>query len=199
MLKRFPFRSTSLLAVSLLVGSVGLGLVGCSEDATQQLAPASFHSHPAGAAHDRAYFDAIAILPVRDLGKTLAYYDKVLGFSHGWRWQNGGEFGGASRGYSSLMFRHDPKAAKASAGHHVMFFVTGVDELYQEHRAAGAKIVDPISDREWGFREYAIEDLNGYVLRIAESLPHEHDGQGMHRHGPQGHGPSAHGDWVGPR
>ena len=69
------------------------------------------------------------------------------------------------------MFDRNPDVAAHVRGHLVWFTVTGVDALYQEHQKAGAEIVLELADQPWGFREYRVEDNNGYHLRIAEPLP----------------------------
>jgi uncharacterized glyoxalase superfamily protein PhnB len=132
-------------------------------------------SGPPRAAHegsgDRAFFGAEPILAVSDLGETLAYYENVLGFGNPWRWQGGDDYGGIGRGGAWLMFDRNPDVARHVRGHMVWLHVTGVDSIYAEHKRAGANIVMELANQPWGFREYRVEDINGYHLRIAEPLP----------------------------
>lgn len=144
---------------------VALVAIGCQSES----------SHPARATHessgDRAFFGAAPILAVSDLGETLAYYENVLGFGNPWRWEGGDDYGGIGRGGAWLMFDRNPAVARHVRGHMVWLHVTGVDSIYAEHKRAGANIVMELANQPWGFREYRIEDNNGYHLRIAEPLP----------------------------
>jgi GNAT superfamily N-acetyltransferase len=46
--------------------------------------------------------------------------------------------------------------------------VTGIDVLYERHRANGIPILSPPEDKPWGLREYTVRDPNGYRLRFGE-------------------------------
>lgn len=157
-----------------LVWVVALLAVACSSPNSERNQGPEL---PPGANGDRAFYAAQPILSVNDLGETLRYYEDVLGFTDAWRWEDGDEYGGIGRGGAWIMFNRDPDVAAHVRGHLVWFYVGGVDALYREHKAAGAKIVLELEDQSWGFREYRVEDNNGYHLRIAEPLPHRHDGE----------------------
>ena len=46
--------------------------------------------------------------------------------------------------------------------------VDDVDAVYERARAAGAEIVYPISDEEWGLRRFFVRDPNGAVINVTE-------------------------------
>ena len=46
--------------------------------------------------------------------------------------------------------------------------VDDVDAVYERALAAGAEIVYPIADEEWGLRRFFVRDQNGAVLNITE-------------------------------
>jgi ribosomal protein S18 acetylase RimI-like enzyme len=108
-----------------------------------------------------------AIFATDDVERTLAYYKDVLGFETTWKWDDPPTFGGASLGGVSLMFCLQPELAKSVKGHQHWIKVEDADELYEKHKANDAKIVQEIEDRPWNVREYVVEDINGYCLRIA--------------------------------
>lgn len=108
-----------------------------------------------------------AIFASSDIDATLAYYKDVLGFESSWTWGEPPTFGSARRGGVTIMFNLQPELAANVKGHQHWIQVDDTDEIYKEHSASGAKIVDDIEDKPWGFREYVVEDCNGYHLRFA--------------------------------
>jgi uncharacterized glyoxalase superfamily protein PhnB len=46
--------------------------------------------------------------------------------------------------------------------------VDDVDDLYQRARAAGAEIVYPLTDEEWGLRRFFVRDPNGAVINVTQ-------------------------------
>jgi ribosomal protein S18 acetylase RimI-like enzyme len=107
------------------------------------------------------------IFAAADIEATIEYYKTVLGFDNTWKWDDPPTFGGASLGGVSLMFCLQPELAKNVKGHQHWIKVENADELYEKHKASNAKIVEEIGDRPWNAREYVVEDINGYYLRIA--------------------------------
>jgi ribosomal protein S18 acetylase RimI-like enzyme len=108
-----------------------------------------------------------AIFAASDIEATIAYYKNILGFESSWTWGEPPTFGSTSCGGVSIMFSVNPDLAAKVRGHTHWIKVDDADALYRRHLAAGAKIVQEIENKPWGFREYVVEDLNGYHLRIA--------------------------------
>ena len=46
--------------------------------------------------------------------------------------------------------------------------VDDVDDVYERARAAGAEIVYPMTDEEWGLRRFFVRDPNGAVINVTE-------------------------------
>ncbi len=111
-----------------------------------------------------------AIFAAADIAATVDYYKNVLGFDSSWTWGEPPTFAGVSWGGMNLMFNLQPDLAAKVAGHEHWINADDVDQLYEQHRERGAKIVSPIEDKPWGVREYTVEDPNGYRLRIAGPL-----------------------------
>jgi predicted enzyme related to lactoylglutathione lyase len=106
---------------------------------------------------------------VSDVVRTAKYYSDVLGF------QTNGFFGEppvftiVSRDAVEFFFNQDPAAAsnprvRSQVGYDAYIHMAGVDELAEELRARGARIIEGPEDREYGMRELVIEDCNGLIL-----------------------------------
>jgi len=46
--------------------------------------------------------------------------------------------------------------------------VDDVDEVYDRAVAAGAEIVYPLTDEEWGLRRFFVRDPNGAVINVTQ-------------------------------
>ena len=57
---------------------------------------------------------------------------------------------------------------KAQVHPDVSIEVDDVDDVYERARAAGAEIVYPITDEEWGLRRFFVRDPNGAVINVTE-------------------------------
>ena len=112
-----------------------------------------------------------ATFAASDIEATLAYYKDVLGFESTWTWGDPPVFGTASKGGVTIAFNLQPELAAKNRGHQHGIRVEDADELYELHKSRGANFVSEIEDQSWGMREYVIEDLNGYHLRISGLIP----------------------------
>ncbi len=63
------------------------------------------------------------------------------------------------------MRRLDPEAGVHSS---VSIEVDDVDAVYGRARDAGAEIVYPLTDEEWGFRRFVVRDPSGAVISVAQ-------------------------------
>ena len=57
---------------------------------------------------------------------------------------------------------------KAQVHPDVSIEVDDVDAVYERARAAGAEIIYPITDEEWGLRRFFVRDPNGAVINVTE-------------------------------
>jgi catechol 2,3-dioxygenase-like lactoylglutathione lyase family enzyme len=46
--------------------------------------------------------------------------------------------------------------------------VDNVDDVYERARTAGAEIVYPLTDEEWGLRRFFVRDPNGAVINVTQ-------------------------------
>lgn len=96
-------------------------------------------------------------LPVADVERAQAHYRDALGFQVGWLYP-GKEIGAVSRGETVIFFRRREEPFEPSV-HWV--FAGDIDATYEELRASGSKIVEPLEKKPWGFRQFTVEDLDG--------------------------------------
>ena len=100
-------------------------------------------------------------LPVSDLAAAIDFYVTKLGFRLGFLWGEPAFFAGISLGEVEIFLKEDTPAPNAGA---VIFMVGDADALYGFHLANGVEVVEPIADREYGIRDYAVKDRYGYRL-----------------------------------
>lgn len=108
-----------------------------------------------------------SVLAVADVVESVRFYVETLGFRQHWLWGEPPTFGAIGIGKVELFVCKQPELARRVEGHMQFFHVDGnIDELYAQHRAAGATIIEPIENKPWGVREYTVRDLSGYHLRF---------------------------------
>ena len=105
---------------------------------------------------------------VDDLNRSITYYRDVLGFIFDDPWGGFyaiGRLDGlelhlkeASKNQAERQHRRDNEHLDVSAG------VEGIEALYTQCVAKGAKILKPLTATEWGTRDFYIEDPDGYIL-----------------------------------
>ncbi len=109
-----------------------------------------------------------AELAVSDLPAAIDFYTKKLGFKLAFTW--GGDpptFAGVNLGKVQMFLQ---KGMPSPQGCSVFFLVGDADQLYEFHRANGVEVAAEIADREYGIRDYAVRDLNGYYLSFGHHL-----------------------------
>jgi len=96
-------------------------------------------------------------LPVTDVEAAQQHYRDALGFDIGWL-DPGKEIGAVSRGNVAIFFRKKPPPFEAAI-HWV--FAEDIDATYDELKASGANIVEPLEKKPWGLRQFTVEDIDG--------------------------------------
>jgi catechol 2,3-dioxygenase-like lactoylglutathione lyase family enzyme len=115
------------------------------------------------------------MLAVNDLGDTVAFYVEVLGFSLEGTW---GRAHGPSTwcaldyGPGTLMFtqRVAGEGDRPTMTGSLYFYPSSLDRYYETLIERGAHPLSAPVDREWGMREFAIEDPDGYLLLFGEPI-----------------------------
>lgn len=115
--------------------------------------------------------DVVPMLYTTELKATVAFYTNTLGFecrslNEEWGWAS------VSRDEVRVMFAlpnaHLPFEKPAFTGS-LYFKTDAADELWQRLKDS-ARVCYPIEDFEYGMREFAIYDNNGYVLQFGQEL-----------------------------
>ena len=121
-------------------------------------------------------------LVVRDVAASMAFYRSTLGFQSAITVpdQPPYVFGSVTNGAVEIFF-NDQKAvaedypllgAKPIGGALTLFIeVEGIEEVLAKVQASKAKVVMPLKTQFYGMREFAFEDLEGWIVTIAERIP----------------------------
>lgn len=104
-----------------------------------------------------------------DVEASLAFCEEKLGFARQWTEGKPPTDAAVRRDGAGLIFFLAPEVAERARGITAIIFLSGVEQLYAEHRERGAPIIVPINDND-GLRSYVVELPPGYRLRFAEGL-----------------------------
>ncbi len=115
---------------------------------------------------------------VPDVTEAARYYTETLGFTVLRMTPDDAPiFAIAYLGEAVVMFMHDRFYAGAradldyrGAGLNIRLMVPDVDAVYERVRKAGAEVLNPIGDREYGLRDFIMQDPFGFRLRFASPL-----------------------------
>ncbi len=160
--------ATLRLAVVTLLAVFAVACAGTQE-------PRCISYGPAGA-EPTGIHNAVPIFRSSDLEKSLDYHVNVLGFKRDWYYKTDPNsavmYASVSRGGASVHLSkniHEKVIA--------YFYVSGVDDLHDEWKAARAEIMyDPHAkkkgpvDQPWGVREIYLTDPDGNILKFGELL-----------------------------
>jgi predicted enzyme related to lactoylglutathione lyase len=117
-------------------------------------------TQPAVDSTSRVRFEnSIPILNVRDLAASIAFYERVLGFTLDW---HAGDSAQVSRDRGGVMLI---EGAQGHPGTWVWMGVGDAAALHEEYRAAGATIRMPPTNFAWA-HEFHVFDPDGHVLRL---------------------------------
>jgi PhnB protein len=120
-------------------------------------------------------------LAVQDIAASVRFYTEVLGFETAFALP--GEDGrlvhaSVRRGDSEIMFGQvDPSHPhdQGPLGRGVILYATvgddeDIDAYFQRVQQADAKVVQEPQDQFWGHRDWAIADLDGYVIYVSKVI-----------------------------
>jgi catechol 2,3-dioxygenase-like lactoylglutathione lyase family enzyme len=106
-------------------------------------------------------------LTVEDIPTAVDFYTTKLGFKLGFTWGDPPNFAAVNLDRVQIfLLRGKPGAQKGS----VYFVVGNADDLFEFHRANGVEIAEPLADRPYGLRDYAVRDLHGHELSFGHHV-----------------------------
>lgn len=120
------------------------------------------------------------ILQVADVDASIAFYRDVLGFSVNLTMpDDSGKIVHAELSCNGAALMFGPatglsEVARSLLGAGVTLYITDndgdIDAFYEQVRAAGARIAEPIQDQIWGDRTFTVQDPDGYHLTFAKNV-----------------------------
>ena len=113
---------------------------------------------------------AVPEIPVNSIDKATAYYVKHLGFHMDWGDEAGG-IAGLSKGNCRVFLTNPPfRSMYGNAGSVVIWLNLNskaeVDQLHEQWKASGAKMISGPEDKPWKLHEFTVGDLDGNLLRV---------------------------------
>jgi catechol 2,3-dioxygenase-like lactoylglutathione lyase family enzyme len=117
---------------------------------------------------------AAPYLLVPDVARAGAYYQNVLGFEREYAAGEPPEFAIYSRDGHPIMLRRAPDPGRVvpverqGGTWDVFYWVEGLDALDAELKQRGAAFAYQLTVQQYGMRELAVRDLDGYVLGFGE-------------------------------
>ena len=106
-------------------------------------------------------------LAVPDVAAAVDFYTSRLGFRLGFTSGEPPTMAGVNLGEVQVFLE---QGTPSPQGCEVYFVVGDADALYDFHRGGGVEIAAEIGDREYGLRDYAVRDPNGYRLSFGHPL-----------------------------
>ncbi len=117
------------------------------------------------------YSHAATILPVRDVQRSLAFYQDKLGFENTFKWGDPVDYAVMKAGNVSIHLTQSDKDFRPNSQHiAVMIFVSRIDELYKALRSEGVNITSEIGDRDYAMRDFDIADPDGHLLSFGQGI-----------------------------
>ena len=119
---------------------------------------------------------AVPILPSRDLHATLAFYER-LGFENAGASPDEWDYMIIRRNGAELHFYLDPNVDPLTTPFTCYVFTENADALYAEWKALGIPAdpttgsrLHPISDMEYGMRQFAVVDPSGNQVSFGSPI-----------------------------
>ena len=120
------------------------------------------------------FHSTVPVVSTNDVAKSVAYYTTVLGFSPDFEFGDPIVYAGVKSGEAEIYFAHDDAASNLNSEKkftpEIFIWLSDADESYKQHVANGAEIIEHLSNRPWGARQYVVRDINGYHLKFAQPL-----------------------------
>ena len=115
---------------------------------------------------------------VPDVKRAREYYETVLGFRCEYAGGDPPVFAIVSRDGLAIMFRLVTDAAKIVPNERqggtwdAFFWVTDAQALFDEFQSSGAQhVYGPVIRTEYRMKEFAVRDVDGYVLGFGQDWP----------------------------
>jgi uncharacterized glyoxalase superfamily protein PhnB len=119
-------------------------------------------------------------LLVRDVGKSLAFYRDVLGFTIGetvpdkepfvFVWMKHGDVSVFLNDINAAAHDYPAAASLPQGGTAALFFIITDVDGYHAKVAPKTKVIMPLKTQFYGLREFAVTDPDGHIITFAERV-----------------------------
>ena len=112
------------------------------------------------------------VFPVEDPLKTAEYYRDILGFDINFKWGDPPSYVVINRDDTVGIHLVKKEDQFQPSKNHVSLFIFShdINSLYTAYAKAGADILHPLGDRDYGMRDFDIKDPNGFILSFGQNL-----------------------------
>ncbi|OUR91793.1 hypothetical protein A9Q87_08270 [Flavobacteriales bacterium 34_180_T64] len=111
------------------------------------------------------------VLAVKNLEKSVAYYEEQLGFESVW---SGSGWHFLKREAFFIMLGECPDDSSAFETKNHSYFayieVISIDALYIEFKAKKVEIISEMADKEWKQREFSIRTIDGHRIMFGQAI-----------------------------
>ncbi|MFP5226291.1 MAG: bleomycin resistance protein [Acidobacteriota bacterium] len=110
-----------------------------------------------------------------DIPRTLAWYEKKLGFACVGTWQDPPVYAIVARDAQKIHFRcaEPPRANPDKDADELLdayIAVEDIDALYAEYSAKGVEFARELGETPWQAREFVVKDCDGRLLAFGSNL-----------------------------
>lgn len=111
------------------------------------------------------------VLAVQDLQKSAEYYQNQLGFKTTWS-GDGWHFLRREAFMVMLGECKDDRSAFETRNHSYFAYIDleNIDDLFEEYSSKEIEVIQPLSDKSWGQREFAIRTIDGHRIMFGEEI-----------------------------
>ena len=114
------------------------------------------------------------VLSVTDFSDSLDFYTRKLGFKISYTWNDPVEYAVLKRDEISVHLNKKTDDSAPSSVHNALYiFTNDLESLYQEFLEKDVKIHSPLTQYDYGMKEFDIMDPEGYILSFGKEMDNE--------------------------
>jgi len=112
------------------------------------------------------------VIAVQDLERSAQYYADVLGFTveqvgdPGWRMF----INDACRIMAGECPDEKPARDTGDHSYFAYLIIEGIDGYFEKVKAAGAELIKPLRDEDWGMREFGLRTVDGHRIMFGQHI-----------------------------
>ena len=118
------------------------------------------------------YSHSAHVIEISDMPASLTFYEKQLGFEVSFIWNDPPDYAVLHQGDVQIHLMQTDQPIHPTGFRMMYVFVHDVDSAYQKAVEAGAKISSPIETKEYGMRDYEVQDPDGHRITFGMNVNH---------------------------